>query len=388
MDFRVLALVMAAGLVGPLLSSVHRLAPPVVVGEIAAGIALGHSGLGWVNPNEPFLNGLATLGFALLMFIVGTHLPVRDAKLRTALTVGIGVTATTGVLAAATGVALARVVGLDRPALLAVLLATSSGAAALPIIDELGRHDHVGLTATVWIGFADVMTVLALPLVLATGQLGRVMLGGVLVIGSAAALYFAARQMRGRAVVGRLRALSRERGWGLDLRASLLALVVCGWIATRFGASVLIAGFAIGVVVALLGEPTRVAQQLVGLGEGFAIPVFFVHLGLELDVRALVHSPKAVLLAASLAAAAVAVHLVAAALWKLPIGFGLLASAQLGVPAAVVSIGLATRQLDAAQGAAVMAAAVATLGACAVGATLLGHRGHINDASAPHPKGV
>ncbi|HEX2786211.1 MAG TPA: cation:proton antiporter, partial [Ilumatobacteraceae bacterium] len=62
MNFAALALVMAAGLVGPLFASAHRFAPPVIVGEIAAGVALGSSGLKWVDPTNPLLNGLANIG--------------------------------------------------------------------------------------------------------------------------------------------------------------------------------------------------------------------------------------------------------------------------------------------------------------------------------------
>lgn len=136
-------------------------------------------------------------------------------------------------------------------------------------------------------------------------------------------------------------------------------------------------------MVALLGEPRRVATQLVGIGEGFAIPVFFVHLGTQLDFGALLGSTNGLVLAAALASAAIAVHAVAALIWRQPIAAGLLASAQLGVPSAVVSIGLATNQLTSAQGAAVMAALLAMLVVCAVGAARLGHRGGLTDASAP-----
>ncbi|MGZ4791189.1 MAG: cation:proton antiporter, partial [Ilumatobacteraceae bacterium] len=62
MNFAALALVMTAGLVGPLLASAHRFAPPVIVGEIAAGVIIGTSGLGWVDPADPLLNGLANIG--------------------------------------------------------------------------------------------------------------------------------------------------------------------------------------------------------------------------------------------------------------------------------------------------------------------------------------
>jgi Kef-type K+ transport system membrane component KefB len=281
------------------------------------------------------------------------------------------------------GLLLADVVGLDRPAILAVVLATSSGAVALPLLQGLGDVDHPVLIAMAWIAIADVATVLALPIVLAAGGMLRVVSGGALVVLAGAALLGLAKLSIGRSWVQRMRTLSRERGWGLDLRISLLALFTCAWLATRFGTSILIAGFAVGTVVALLGEPRRVAQQLVGIGEGFAIPVFFVHLGTQIDLGALVDSPRALALCGAIAAAAIAIHVGAAIIWRLPIGLGLVASAQLGVPAAVVSIGLATNQLTAAQGAAVMASLLVTLGACAIGGTMVGHRGGLTDASAP-----
>ncbi|MFM2071913.1 MAG: hypothetical protein RLZZ623_2176, partial [Actinomycetota bacterium] len=147
--------------------------------------------------------------------------------------------------------------------------------------------------------------------------------------------------------------------------------------------SVLIAGFAVGGVVAILGEPRRVAQQLVGIGEGFLVPLFFVHLGTQLELGALFRSPRSIGLAGVIAGVAIVIHVVSAVVWRLPIGFGLVASAQLGVPAAVVSIGLSTRQLSPAQGSAVMAAVLVTLAACAVGGAKLGHRGALTDAVAP-----
>ena len=87
-----------------------------------------------------------------------------------------------------------------------------------------------------------------------------------------------------------LRHASHHRDWALDLRISLLVLFTLAWIAESFDTSVLLAGFAAGVMVSLIGEPRRVADQLIGLGEGFFVPLFFVVLGARLDLRALVHS--------------------------------------------------------------------------------------------------
>jgi Kef-type K+ transport system membrane component KefB len=382
-NFGSLALVVAAGLVGPLLALVPHLAAPVIVGEIAAGVVIGRSGFDWIDPSDPLLTGLAAIGFALLMFIVGTHLPVHDRHLRSALAKGAVVAATAGAIAVGAALLLAPFVGLHRPAILAVLLATSSGAVALPVLQRLGRVDRTALVAMAWIAIADVATVLALPVVLATGRVARVVVGGLLVVFAGVVLLLLAEQARDRAWVRRARTLSHDRGWGLDLRISLLALFTIAWIADRFGTSILIAGFTVGAVVALLGEPRRVAQQLVGLGEGFAIPLFFVHLGTQIDLGALFDSPRALALTGALAGAAIGIHVIAARVWRLPVAMGLLGSAQLGVPSAVVSIGLATHQLTAAQGAAVMASLLVTLGACAVGGVLLGKTEPLTDASAP-----
>src|SRR3954470_2541559 len=224
MNFGALALMIAAGLIGPLLAAPHRFAPPVVVGEIAAGVVIGTSGLKWVDPTDPVLTGLAAIGFALLMFVVGTHLPVRDRRLRTVAAVGLVIAASVAVLAVVAAEIMSHLVGLDRPGILAVLLATSSGAVALPVLQGLGRNDHAILVTTAWIAIADVATVLALPVVLANGRLGRVLLGGALVVLSGVVMYFAARVVQRRPVTRRARGMSHERGWGLDLRISLLAL--------------------------------------------------------------------------------------------------------------------------------------------------------------------
>ena len=383
MSFAALALIMAAGLLGPLLASARRTAPPVVIGEILAGVAIGQSGLRWIDPAQPVLAGLAQIGFALLMFVVGTHLPLRDPALPSVLGRASLVTVTVGGLAVAAGLGVARLSNLHRPAIVAVLAATSSAAVALPVLHDLGRSDRQLLVTTAWVALADTATVLAVPLVMATGSVGRVLLGGALVVASAALLYGVARVTTGWPRVRWARHQSHRRGWALDLRVSLLALFALAWVATRFGTSVLVAGFAAGAVVALLGEPRRVAQQLVGLGEGFAIPLFFVHLGAQLDLGAMFRSPSSLALAGLLAGAAVAVHVLAAVVWRLPLGAGLVATAQLGVPAAVVSVGLGTGALTPAQGAAVLAAALVSLVVVAVGSALLGAAPPVTDAVAP-----
>ena len=68
------------------------------------------------------------------------------------------------------------------------------------------------------------------------------------------------------------------------------------------------------------------------------------------------------------------IHALAALATRQPPSAGLIATAQLGVPAAVVQIGLEEHVITPALGAAVTLAALATLGLCALGTDLLARR--------------
>ncbi|MDQ1435248.1 MAG: hypothetical protein QOF59_2064, partial [Actinomycetota bacterium] len=78
-----LALIVAIGLLGPILTLLPtRFAPPVVIGEIVAGVIFGRTGTRTIVATQPTLAFLADIGFALLMFIVAINLPIHDRRLR------------------------------------------------------------------------------------------------------------------------------------------------------------------------------------------------------------------------------------------------------------------------------------------------------------------
>jgi hypothetical protein len=90
-------------------------------------------------------------------------------------------------------------------------------------------------------------------------------------------------------------------------------------------------------------------------------------LGASLDVRALVRSPSELELAAALIVGMVLVHVLAARAIRAPVWTALIVTAQLGVPAAVVKLGLADGVLKAGQGAAIILAALFSLALCGTG---------------------
>src|SRR5262245_25430093 len=140
MSFTVLAVVGAVAVLGPLLALPPRWHLPVLLGELVGGVALGPTVLGVVEPHNATLTFLADIGFALVMFVAGSHVPVRDQALRSALGIGAMRALGVGVLAAVVGVVLADAFGTGHAPLYAVLLASSSAALILPIVDSL----HLG----------------------------------------------------------------------------------------------------------------------------------------------------------------------------------------------------------------------------------------------------
>jgi Kef-type K+ transport system membrane component KefB len=370
-NFGVLALIVLAGLAGPLLGAGQQTFIPVVIGEILAGVVVGRTGFGAVDPSDPTVQFLGQVGFAMLMFAVGSKVPLRDPRLRGSLRGGAIAAGVVLALAPLGGAAAAWFAGTGDAAIYAVVLASGSTAAVLAIIEETGVSGPAVLTLIGQVTIADVLTILAIPLVLQPGRVQNAARGAALVAAGALAVYFVGHRLEHREWVERLRKRSKDRHWALDLRLSLLVLFGLSWLAQESGTSVLIAGFGTGLLVAALGGPKRLFTQVRGIADGFFVPLFFVVLGAQLQLGALVHHPSILRLALALVVLNVAAHGLAAMVTRQRPAAALIASAQLGVPAAVVTLGLQEHVLSAAQGAAIITAALASLGIATLGATLL-----------------
>jgi Kef-type K+ transport system membrane component KefB len=366
-SFGTLVLIVLAGLGGPLLGVATGRFIPVVVGEILTGILVGPAVLGAVHPADATTATLGEVGFAMLMLTVGMNLPLRDRRLAAAARKGGLLAALVCVLAVPAGLLAAAVAGTGHAAIYAVLLASGSAAVLLPAVQETRLEGAAVLGVMAQVTIADIVTILAVPIVLQPGRIGHVVLGGVLVAAGAVALFVFARLLAGRAWVHRLRHLSKQRRWALDLRLSLLVLFVLAWIAQKGGTSILIAGFAAGLMVAVIGGPKRLSTQVRGIADGFFVPLYFVVLGAQLDLAGLVRHPTMLALAGALAALNVVIHLLAGALARQSMAGALAASAQLGVPAAVASLGLAEHLISAVVATAIVVAALVSLAVCTLG---------------------
>lgn len=369
-----LAVVVLAGLLGPLLASGRRLRVPVLVGELIGGMVLGRTGLHLIDPAAQPFPVFAALGFAMLMLQSGTEIDLASKLLReSAVRAGLAFLVTL-LVAVPAGLLIGVWVGSTHVALFIVLLAGSSAAVALPTIREEGLTGPTIALVIAWIALADAVTALLMPLALTNaGHVPAALLGDGLIVAVAALLIVSGRRFFGSAPAQDAKRLSKERQWALRLRLSVLMLLCLGAIAEHTGASLLVAGFAAGIVLRQFGEPHRLTLELTGLATGFFVPAFFVLLGASLDLKGLAHSPSAIALAVALALAATVVHLVAAIAVgdQHRLSAGLLASAQLGLPAAAAALALATGALSPPVATALVAGGLLSLIPATIGALLL-----------------
>jgi Kef-type K+ transport system membrane component KefB len=382
-SFTVLAVVCFVGLLGPLLALPKGWHLPVVLGELLAGVVLGRTGIGYLDPGDETFTFLADVGFALVMFVAGTHVPVRDRRLRPALRIGVVRAVAVGAVAVGLGYAVAALVGTDHAPLYAVLMASSSAAVILPVKESVGLGGEDVIELLPQIAVADAACIVLLPLAIDPDHAARAAVGALAVIACGMAAYVAFAWVERSGWRARVHDVSEERSFALELRVSLTVLFAIAALAVALHVSIMLAGFVVGLAVSAVGEPRRVAKQLFAVTEGLFGAIFFVWLGASLQIRALGSHPGMIGLGVCLGVGAVAAHLVARLLGE-PVSLAMLAAAQLGVPVAAATIGGQLGLLEPGEASALVLGALLTLAAAVAGGSLAVRAGLVE---APAPAG-
>ena len=254
MSFLQLSLIAAVALLGPLLALPQKWHLPVVLGQLLAGIAIGRTGLGLVDSTDPTFTFVADVGFALIMFVAGTHVPVRDKAIRPALGAGALRAGIAAVLAAAVGILIALPFGTGHAPLYVVLLASSSAALVLPIIDSLRLSGPKVLTTTAQVAIADIACIVALPLAVDPPNRRRAAVGAA-AVAAARWSFLCPSRLESSGTRARLHDVSEDRKFALELRIQLALLFALSGLAVAGHVSIMLAGFSFGLVVAAVGEP-------------------------------------------------------------------------------------------------------------------------------------
>lgn len=289
----VLAIAFAAPLA---LGFVPRLKVPAVVLEILLGVVLGPSALGWLQPDLA-VRTVALLGLAMLLFLAGLEVDVRNLK------GGLLVLAASGyavslLLGVGAGLGLKAAGWLEDPLLVAVALSATSLGLVVAVLKDGGLLE-TGLAKTVIAAasFADFAAVLLLSVLFSadggsgSGRIALFLVFAAAVVAIALVVGATGRRMRVSQVVIRLQDSTAE----IRVRAAMLLMVALAVVADRIGLESILGAFLAGAAVAAIDRGTSTHPQfrtkLDAVGYGFLVPVFFISSGLQLDVSGLVSSP-------------------------------------------------------------------------------------------------
>ncbi len=332
----------AAGVMVPLFSRL-RISP--VLGFLAAGVLLGPDGLARLADTAPWLSwitisdagqirSLSELGVAFLLFMIGLELSWERLKAMRRLVFGLGLTQVAVCALGLAGVFMVMGQPLVSAAVLGMGLALSSTAVVMPVMAERGRLNGPAGRATFAVLLAQDLAVA--PILITVTVLAALAQGGAaggefdpsvlrpaLLTLIPAAVGLALLVVLGRLVLRPMfRSVARSRGRGqggeLFLAASLLVVVGAGVAAQAAGLSMGLGALVAGLLLAET-EFRREVEVAIDPFKGLLLGVFFVGVGIGLDLDAVAADPVAVFGLAALLTLLKAVLIFGAArLWGVP----------------------------------------------------------------------
>jgi Kef-type K+ transport system membrane component KefB len=347
-----LAVILAAAKLGGHVAV--RLGQPSVLGELVAGAILGNlhlAGAAWFQgyAADPVIDALAQIGVLILLFQVGLESTVREMArvgVPSLLVALLGVVVPFG-LGWGVGTLMLPERGVYVHAFLgATLTATSVGITAR-VLGDLGKskspESRVILGAAV---IDDILGLVILAIVTSAVQsadLGTTMeLGGIAAILAKALAFLVGAVVLGLLVSPRVfRLASRLQGSGVLLITALVFCFTLSYLAAAIGLAMIVGAYAAGLILEHVHYRDFTDRGEHGLEELLApvaavlVPVFFVVMGMRVDITAFARV-EVLGLAALLTAVAVVGKLacalgVRAPLDRLSVGLGMLPRGEVGL---------------------------------------------------------
>ena len=326
----------------------ERLRQPAVVGEILAGVIIGPSVLGWVQPSE-LIGIVAEIGVIFLLFTVGLETKPQDIFRvgRKAVLVGtIGV-----IVPFIAGYAIAMAWDgsfVEAMFIGAALVATSVGITAR-VLGSMGLLDKE--TSRIILGAAvidDILGMIILSVVSGIGN-GGLTATGILKTAGLAIAFTAVVALLGSKIMTWLG--PKIKGLRVAKPFFNIGLVLCfglSLMSLYFGVAAIIGAFLAGMALAEATEDEPATHKLTAGVTEFLVPFFLVNIGMQLDLYVF-KDASVVVLAVVITIAAVITKFVGGGLgaWGMTrremaqIGVGMIPRGEVGIVVAQIGLGMA-----------------------------------------------
>lgn len=288
-----------------------RVRIPIAAGEILAGILVGKSGLGLVQTDE-LLSIFNFLGLAALMFLAGMEIdlaalvggssqpkgrPKWLARLHNPLAIGLALFGLTFFGAYRFALLLQERGLVSEPLFLTLIITTSGLSIIMPVLKDRGLlNQPFGQALFSTSVISDFVPMLGLSVLAAIKVKGSAVesLWIFTLMAASALVYFAARRFQRYNLMEGLTGGTAQ----ITVRAAFALMMVFLAIAQSVGVEAILGAFTAGLLLSVLAGHHReeITHKLDALGFGFLIPFFFVMVGVEFDLWALLADPEALAL--------------------------------------------------------------------------------------------
>lgn len=280
------AILLAVILIVPIVFERFRL--PGIIGLLFAGIALGPNGLKLLNSESQVMTLLSDIGVLYLMFVAGLEIDLNQFKKVKYRAGGFG--SLTFAIPLISGIAIGRVFNFDwNAAVLLGSLLASHTLLSYPIVSRLGVVNNEAVTVTIAATiFTDVGALLVLAICVGVNQgeftaASLAFLLGSLAIYTVVVLFGFDRG--GREFFKRTGADE-----GNQFLFVLLAVFLASFGAELIGVEKIVGAFLVGLAVNDVLGRSNVKEKVLFVGNVLFIPVFFVDIGLIIDIPAFLSS--------------------------------------------------------------------------------------------------
>lgn len=266
----------------------ERIRLPGLVGLLVAGVVLGQSGLNLLQSDSAVIELLSDIGLVYLMFVAGLEVDVEQFQKTKHRSVGFGFS--TFIVPMIAGTAIGRLFGFDwNASILIGSLLASHTLLAYPIVSRLGVVNNEAVTVTIGATiFTDIgaLLVLAVCVAIHGGDFSPVRLLGLL----ASLAIYTALVLLGLDRVGRFFFQRSGDQEGNQFLFILLAVFLAAVGAQLIGVEKIVGAFLAGLAVNGVVGDSPVKEKVVFVGSVLFIPIFFVDMGLLIDVPTFIRS--------------------------------------------------------------------------------------------------
>ncbi|GGM24672.1 putative Na(+)/H(+) antiporter YjbQ [Paraliobacillus quinghaiensis] len=280
---------------------------PVVVAEIIVGLIIGYSGFNIVEESN-WLETLSTLGFIFLMFLSGLEI---DFSLFSRKKKGQKVSSNAKNIPNPVVLATVVFIGIflfslllsylfvlagfiDNVFLMTLIISTISLGVVVPTLKEAqAMKTQIGQTILLIAVIADLATMILLAVFVSFyGESSGSMWLLLILFGVGILLYFVGKHFRNQTFVETMSKGTIQIG----TRAVFTLIIFLVAVSESVGAENILGAFLAGALVSLLSPNHELVQKLDSFGYGFLIPIFFVMVGVEIDLWSLFEDPQVLLL--------------------------------------------------------------------------------------------